>query len=113
MVAFNAGVSPPAVRMPMRFIVWSCGSSLRLLLQGRLGFPGRKWLEGEKGFVDAYAHVVHLGLQLVQVLVEADLDDFVHAGERQVGTELAKQFLRRIAERAKGGSRDTGERIAG
>src|SRR6185295_6330852 len=54
-------------------------SSLRLLL-GHLGLSGcQRRLEGEKGFEDAETNVVHLRLQLVQILVETALDDFVDA----------------------------------
>src|SRR5258706_12326313 len=90
----------------------SLGSSLRLLL-GHLRLSGCQGLESEKGFVDADTHLVDLRLQLVQVLVKTALDDFVHARERQVGAELAKQFFRRMPERAEGRSRDTVQRIAG
>ena len=62
-------------------------SLLSLVLNHALG--RLRSFEGKKCFVDARAHLVHLGLQLVQIFVQAGIDDFIDAREGEIRAKLA------------------------
>src|SRR6266576_1140781 len=70
--------------------------SLRLMLHGALR---RFWsFQSEERFMNSRADLVHPGLQIVEILVQSGIDDFIYAGERKVGAKLAKQFFGSVAK---------------
>src|ERR1041384_6756355 len=75
MVALSAGGSPPAVRMPMRFIPGR--PSLRLALHGPPGRPGR--FKGEERVVNPRGDLVHPVLQIIEILMQTGIDDFINS----------------------------------
>ena len=60
--------------------------------------PGR--LEREKPLENGLGGLVEFGLELVNVLMQAQPDDVVHGGKFQVRANLAQELLGRAAERA-------------
>jgi hypothetical protein len=52
--------------------------------------------------VDALADLVHLGLQIVQVLMQAAPEDLFHLGVGQFGTKLAQEAFGRVPEGLQG-----------
>ena len=74
----HAGASPPIASAAWASFLPGCGD-----------------LEREERLEDALADLVHLGLQVIQIFVQAALDYFVHRGEGEVRAELAEQLLRR------------------
>ena len=87
------------------------GWLLRRGMGGPLAWP--RSLEREERLENALADLVQLGLQFVQVLVQAVLDHFVHPGKGEVRAELAQEFLRGMAEGAQRRAADGVKRIAG
>ena len=55
-------------------------------------------LERKERIINAAGRLVHFRLQLVQIFVQTVSDDFIHAGVREVRTELAKQLFGRVTE---------------
>ena len=74
--------------------------SLRLVLHH--SFYRLRGFEREKGFVDPSGDLVHAGLQIIQVLVESGVDDFIHTRKGEIGTELSEQFFGGITEGSSG-----------
>src|SRR5260370_24591782 len=84
-----------------------CVFALKSLRDLGLGFlAGLGRFESEEGFVNAGADRVDLGLKVVEVFVQALLDDFVHVRKREVRAKLTQQLFRRGAEGATPGAGD-------